>query len=62
MHGDAAIEFLIELLAECNPAAAKDVVTALALFRNNEKIRSRVANVAAGRGEKSVSDTFDQEF
>jgi len=50
------------LLAECSPATAKDVLAALALFRDNEKVRSRVESVVAQRKEKGVSESFGQEF
>jgi HEAT repeat protein len=62
VRSDAAIDFLLELLAECSPAMAKDVLAALALFRDNEKIRSRVEAVVAQRNEKSVKETFGEEF
>jgi len=62
VRSDAAVEFLLALLAECSPATAKDVLAALALFRDNEKIRSRVESVVAQRKEKGVSESFGQEF
>jgi hypothetical protein len=62
IRSDAAVEFLVELLAECSPATAKDVLAALALFRNNEKIRSRVEAVVRLRNEESLSELFAQEF
>jgi hypothetical protein len=62
LRSDAAIEFLLALLAECSPATAKDVLAALALFRDNEKVRSRVESVVVSRKEKSVSEGFGQEF
>jgi len=62
VRSDAAIEFLLGLLAECTPAMAKDVFAGLALFRNNEKIRSRVQSVIARRNEESINEIFRQEF
>jgi hypothetical protein len=62
VRSDAAIEFLLELLAECSPAMAKDVIAGLAFFRNNERVRGRVESVVARRNEKSVSEVFRQEF
>jgi hypothetical protein len=61
-RSDAALEFLLALLAECPPAVAKDVIAGLALFRNNERVRSQVESVVARRNEKSVSEIFRQEF
>lgn len=62
IRSDAAVEFLLALLAECNPATAKDVLAALALFRDNDKVRSRVESVVAGRNEEDVSEIFGQQF
>jgi len=62
VRSDAAVEFLLALLAECSPAIAKDVLAGLALFRDNEKIRSRVEGVVARRNEKSLSEVFGQQF
>jgi len=62
VRSDAAVEFLLALLADCSPAIAKDVLAGLALFRDNEKIRSRVQNVVTGRNEKSISEIFEQQF
>jgi len=41
---------------------ATDVIAALAFFRSNEKVRSRVESVVVGRSEKSVNEIFRQEF
>jgi HEAT repeat protein len=62
IRSDAAIEFLLALLEDCTSTMAKDVVAALAFFRNNEKVRGRVENAVARRNEKSVNETFRQEF
>jgi hypothetical protein len=50
------------VLAECSPTMAKDVIAGLALFRNNDNVRSRVESVVAQRKDKSVSEIFRQEF
>jgi hypothetical protein len=62
IRSEAAIEFLLRLLAECTPTMAQDVIAALAFFRNNDKVRSQVESVVARRSEKSVSEIFHQEF
>jgi HEAT repeat protein len=62
IRSDTAIEFLLALLADCTPAMIKDVMAALAFFRTNETVRSRVESVVARRSEKSVSEIFRQEF
>src|SRR5262249_14992604 len=62
IRSDAAIEFMLALLAECTLSVATDVIAALAFFRGNEKVRSRVESVVVGRNEKSVNEIFRQEF
>jgi hypothetical protein len=62
IRSDAAIEFLLELLAECPPAVVKDVVAALAIFRDNERVRSRVESVVERRNEKTANELFRQTF
>jgi hypothetical protein len=62
IRSDAAIEFLLALLAECTPTMATDIIAALAFFRSNEKVRTRVESVVVRRNEKSVSEIFRQEF
>jgi HEAT repeat protein len=62
IRSDPAIDFLLALLEECTPTMAKDVIAALALFRNNERVRSQVESLVARRNEKSVSEVFRQEF
>ena len=62
VRSDAAIEFLLALLEEGAPTMAKDVLTALAFFRDNERVRSQVASVVARRNEKSVTEIFREAF
>ncbi|HKT49219.1 MAG TPA: HEAT repeat domain-containing protein [Candidatus Angelobacter sp.] len=62
IRSDAAVEFLLALLAGCSTTTAKDVLAGLAVFRDNEKIRRRVESVVARRNEKSINETFDQQF
>jgi HEAT repeat protein len=62
IRSEAAIDFLLALLADCTATMAKDVIAALALFRNNEKVRSRVESLVEGRNERAVSQIFRQEF
>lgn len=62
IRSDAAIEFLLALLAECTPIMARDVLAGLALFRDNEKVRTQVESVVEQRNEKSVREIFAQEF
>jgi HEAT repeat protein len=62
VRSDAAIEFLLEVLAESSSAIAKDVIAALALFRDNERVRGQVESLITRRNEKSVDEAFRQTF
>jgi hypothetical protein len=62
IRSDAAVEFLLALLAGCSTTMAKDVLAGLALFRDNEKIRRRIESVVARRKEKPISETFGQQY
>jgi HEAT repeat protein len=62
VRSDAAIEFLLALLAESSSAIAKDVIAALALFRDNERVRGQVESMVTRRNEKSVDEAFRQTF
>lgn len=62
IRSEQAIEFLVSLLSECSIATAHDVVTALALFRANEKVRSQVDAAISKRNNASLSETFRREF
>jgi HEAT repeat protein len=62
IRSEAAIEFLLALLAECTPTMAKEVIRALALFRNDEKVRSRVESVVERGNDKGMNEIFRQEF
>ncbi|HEV2986957.1 MAG TPA: HEAT repeat domain-containing protein [Candidatus Angelobacter sp.] len=61
-RSDAAIAFLISLLESGNTQSAKDSLTALAIYRDNEKVRGSVEEAVSGRGDKSLSEAFQQEF
>jgi len=62
IRSDAAIQFLLALLTECPAATAKDVLAGLALFRDNEKVRKGVKTAVERRNEKSVNESFEQQF
>ena len=62
VRSDSAVEFLLALLVDCSPATAKDVLAALALFRDNENIRNRVEAVVVRRNEKSLNQIFSQQL
>jgi HEAT repeat protein len=62
IRSDPAIDFLVALLEQSTPAMATDVLAALAVFRGNEKIRSRVESVVARRSEKGLNEFFRDAF
>lgn len=62
VRSDDAIALLVSLLDTCRPRAANDVITALAIFRENEKVRASVEAVVARRNEKALTDAFRAQF
>lgn len=62
VRSDAALEFLLSLLPDSSLQTAKDLITALAIFRDNEKIRSQVEAVVAQRNDRQLMEAFRQEF
>jgi len=61
-RSEAAITFLISLLESSNAPTAKDVVTSLAIFRDNEKIRHSIEDVVSRRGDKNLVEALRREF
>jgi len=62
LRSEEAIEFLLLLLAESNAHVARDVMTALAVFRTNERVRTRVEAAISRRNDPSLTEAFRQEF
>ena len=62
IRSDAAIEFLLSLLSDCSTLTAKDLITALAMFRDNEKVRTKVEAAISRRNDKALIEAFRQEF
>ena len=61
-RSEAAIAFLISLLESANLQTAKDTITALAIYRDNEKIRRSVEEAVSRRGDKTLGEALRQEF
>lgn len=55
IRSEAAIRFLLSSLAESDTQTAKDLITALALFRDNEKVREQVEALISRRNDKALS-------
>ncbi|HXB20825.1 MAG TPA: HEAT repeat domain-containing protein [Candidatus Solibacter sp.] len=59
---EAAIAFLISLLEGSNAQTAKDTITALAIYRDNEKIRRSIEDAITRRGDKNLIEALRREF
>lgn len=62
IRSEAAIELLLALLEHANATTAKDVITALAVFRGNESVRTRVEAVISLRNDRNLDESFRREF
>lgn len=62
VRSDEAIAFLVSLLDTCGAQTANDVVTALAIFRENEKVRASVEAAVARRKERALTEAFRAQF
>jgi len=61
-RSDEAVEFLVSLLDTCAAKTANDVLAALAIFRENEKVRSRVEAAISRRNDKPLTEAFRSQF
>jgi HEAT repeat protein len=61
-RSEAAIAFLISLLEGSNTQTAKDTITALAIYRENEKIRRSIEDAISRRGDKNLIEALRREF
>ncbi len=57
-----ALEFLLEVLATGDPAAASAALSALAIHRHNETLRERVAAVVARKKDAGLREQFRKKF
>jgi hypothetical protein len=62
IRSEAAIELLLGLLPESTPQTAREIITALATFRSNESVRERVEAIVSRRNDRSLSETFREQF
>lgn len=62
VRSDAAIAFLVSLLDTCGGQTANDVITALAIFRENGKVRDSVEAAVARRKERVLIEAFRAQF
>jgi hypothetical protein len=58
----AALDFLFEVLASDDRAAALAALAALAIHRHNEPVKERIATVVAGKGDAVLQERFQKKF
>ena len=58
----AAVDFLMEVLAEKNEATAAAALTALAIHKHNPAIRERISAVIEKKGVAELRQRFAKEF
>ncbi len=61
-RSDAAIEFLLLQLRESSTQIAKEVIPALALFRDNERVTAEVEAIVSKRKDKGLEQVFREQF
>jgi HEAT repeat protein len=59
---EAAIEYLVSLIAQSDTRIAAEAIKALALYRRDEAIRGRVGAAVAGRKEPKLEEALKKEF
>lgn len=59
---ESAFEFLFSLAATAGEKTAAEVLSALAMYRHDERIRSRAATLVASSHSAQLQRTFENEF
>ena len=62
IRSEEAIEFLLSVLRDGTLQIARHAVTALAMFRTNEKVRASVEAAVLQHNDQALSELFRQEF
>jgi HEAT repeat protein len=62
VRSEAAVEFLISLLPDSNVQTAKDIIAALAIFRDNDKVRRAVDQAISALNDNALSEAFRRAF
>jgi len=58
----AALDFLLEIMADDDQAPASAALSALTIHRHNESIKERIAAVVAKNGSAALQDCFKKKF
>jgi hypothetical protein len=53
---------LVSLLESGNVQTARDAITALAIYRDNERIRELIETAVSRRGDRQLADAVRREF
>jgi hypothetical protein len=59
---DNAFEFLFSRIETATETVAAEVISALAAYRHDDRIRIRVATLVESRNEKAMREAFDNTF
>jgi len=59
---ESAFDFLFSLVENANEKTAGEALSALALYRQDDRIRSRVATLVAAHKNKTIKQLFDTAF
>jgi HEAT repeat protein len=62
IRSEEAVALLVSLLEVCAAKVANDVLAALAIFRENEKVRRNVEAAVSRRNDRTVSEAFRTHF
>ena len=57
-----AVDFLLERILDDRPTAAADAITAMAIYRHDETIKSKINAIVNDRGESDVVAAFKKSF
>lgn len=58
----AAIDYLVELVSTGSEPNAVEALSALGIYKDDPRLRERVAGIAKGRGSRPIQAAFDREF
>jgi hypothetical protein len=59
---DSALEFLLSLVAAADSRVALDVIGALRMYRNDDRVRQSLEEAVRQRGDRRLTDAFHAEF
>ncbi len=59
---EEATAFLLEVLRTAHPRTAADVISALAAYQSNDRVRQAVEGIVRARGERPLQEAFQTSF